>query len=78
MGPAVIATTKCGNGFGGLPRYLLQGRKDDPHPERVAWTSHAASVMRATAARCFASHNGEVCARMRGVASDPFPRPGAL
>ena len=57
----MIATAKCGNGFGGLTRYLLQGRKDDPHPERVAWTStrelaleeprHAASLMHATASQ---------------------------
>jgi relaxase-like protein/DNA relaxase TraI-like protein len=49
-----------GGGFGGLCRYLLQGEKDKPNPDRVAWTStrelaledprEAAILMRKTAA----------------------------
>jgi relaxase-like protein/DNA relaxase TraI-like protein len=50
----------CGRGFGGLTSYLLNGKKDKPNPDRVAWTStrelaledprEAALLMRRTAA----------------------------
>lgn len=56
----MIGKTHSGAGFGGLTRYLLTGRKDDPHPDRVLWTStrelvlddpqEAAVLMRSTAA----------------------------
>jgi hypothetical protein len=56
----VIGKTHSGAGFGGLTGYLLTGRKDDPHPDRVLWTStrelalenprEAAVLMRSTAA----------------------------
>jgi hypothetical protein len=56
----VIGKTHSGAGFGGLTRYLLTGKKDDPHPDRVLWTStrelaledprEAAVLMRRTAA----------------------------
>lgn len=56
----MIGKAKSGAGFGGLTRYLLTGKKDDPHPDRVLWTStrelaledprEAAVLMRATAA----------------------------
>jgi hypothetical protein len=55
----VIGKAKSGAGFGGLTRYLLTGKKDDPRPDRVLWTStrelaledprEAAVLMRATA-----------------------------
>jgi hypothetical protein len=57
----VIGKTHSGAGFGGLTRYLLTGRKDEPNPDRVLWTStrelalddprQAAMLMRATAAQ---------------------------
>jgi Relaxase/Mobilisation nuclease domain len=53
--------THSGAGFGGLTRYLLQGEKDNPNPDRVLWTStreltledpqQTAILMRATAAQ---------------------------
>lgn len=56
----MIGKAKSGAGFGGLTRYLLTGKKDDPRPDRVLWTStrelaledprEAAVLMRATAA----------------------------
>jgi hypothetical protein len=57
----MIGMTHSGAGFGGLTRYLLQGEKDNPNPDRVLWTStrelslddpqQAAILMRATAAQ---------------------------
>ena len=56
----MIGMTHSGAGFGGSTRYLLQGKKDNPNPDRVLWTStreltleepqQAAFIMRATAA----------------------------
>ena len=56
----MIGKTHSGAGFGGLTHYLLTGKKDDPRPDRVLWTStrelaledprEAAVLMRATAA----------------------------
>jgi hypothetical protein len=55
----LIGKTHSGAGFGGLTHYLLTGKKDDPRPDRVLWTStrelaledprEAAVLMRATA-----------------------------
>jgi hypothetical protein len=57
----MIGMTHSGAGFGGVTRYLLQGEKDHPNPDRVLWTStreliledpqQAAFIMRATAAQ---------------------------
>lgn len=57
----MIGKSHSGGGFGGLTRYLLTGRKDEPNPDRVLWTStrelaledprEAAVLMRATAAQ---------------------------
>jgi hypothetical protein len=57
----VIGKAHSGAGFGGLTRYLLTGRKGEPNPDRVLWTStrelaldeprQAAMVMRATASQ---------------------------
>jgi hypothetical protein len=57
----VIGKTGSGAGFGGLTRYLLNGKQDDLNPGRVLWTStrelafddprEAALVMRMTAAQ---------------------------
>lgn len=57
----MIGKSKSGNGFAGLTRYLMTGRKDNPNPDRVLWTStrelalddprEAACLMRATAAQ---------------------------
>ena len=57
----MIGKAHSGAGFGGLTRYLLTGRKDEPNPDRVLWTStrelaldeprQAAMVMRATASQ---------------------------
>ncbi len=56
----MIGMTHSGAGFGGSTRYLLQGKKDNPNPDRVLWTStreltleepqQAAFIMRSTAA----------------------------
>jgi hypothetical protein len=35
----MIGTVNNGAGFGGLTKYLMTGRKDNPNPDRVAWTS---------------------------------------
>jgi len=57
----MIGECHSGAGFGGLTRYLLHGKKDNPNPERVLWTStrelaledpqQAAILMRMTAAQ---------------------------
>ncbi|HEX9943499.1 MAG TPA: relaxase/mobilization nuclease domain-containing protein [Thermoanaerobaculia bacterium] len=57
----MIGKSHSGSGFGGLTRYLLFGKKADPKPERVEWTSarelaledprEAAVLMRMTAAQ---------------------------
>ncbi len=57
----MIGMSHSGAGFGGSTRYLLQGKKDNPNPDRVLWTStreltlgdpqQAAILMRATAAQ---------------------------
>jgi hypothetical protein len=57
----VIGKSHSGAGFGGLTRYLLNGRADEPRPDRVLWTStrelafedprDAAVLMRATASQ---------------------------
>ena len=57
----MIGKSRSGAGFGGLTRYLLTGQKDNPHPDRVLWTStrelaleeprEAAWLMRVTAAQ---------------------------
>jgi Relaxase/Mobilisation nuclease domain len=57
----MIGKAHSGSGFGGLTRYLLNGKRDDPKPERVEWTSsrelaledpyEAAILMRMTAAQ---------------------------
>jgi|GEM_PF-1523013 len=57
----MIGKSHSGAGFGGLTRYLMTGRKEDPNPDRVLWTStrelvleeprEAAMLMRATAAQ---------------------------
>jgi hypothetical protein len=57
----MIGKTRSGAGFGGLTRYLMTGRKDEPNPDRVLWTStrelvleeprEAAMLMRVTAAQ---------------------------
>ena len=56
----MIGKTHSRAGFGSLTRYLLHGKKDNPNPDRVLWTStreliledpqQAAFIMRATAA----------------------------
>ncbi len=57
----MIGKSSSGSGFGGLTRYLLNGKSDDLNPGRVLWTStrelalddpgQAAVVMRMTAAQ---------------------------
>jgi MobA/VirD2-like, nuclease domain/TraI-like middle domain len=57
----MIGKAHSGSGFGGLTRYLLTGKKSEPKPERVEWTSarelaledphEAALLMRMTAAQ---------------------------
>ena len=57
----MIGMTHSGAGFGGTTRYLLNGKKDHPNPDRVLWTStrelaledpqQAAILMRMTAAQ---------------------------
>lgn len=57
----MIGKSHSGSGFGGLTRYLLYGKKNDPKPDRVEWTSarelaledprEAALLMRMTAAQ---------------------------
>ena len=57
----MIGKSHSGSGFGGLTRYLLYGKKADPKPDRVEWTStrelaledprEAALLMRMTAAQ---------------------------